>query len=298
MKEKLEAARIRTLAEWRALKDEAAEKGLSFVAAASAEEDGVMFLRHMNANAQIIAKEKGSPGTLKMKCCPYDEYGMFAVGEVKLAAGYFTASLAEIAAGDWKAFIYGDAHIGDPNALLASSQATGERGRVKFWEQADGLYAEVVLPDTQMGRDVAELVAIGVLTECSIGWYYGEEYLERSEGETGARYTSKTGTLREVSMVDRGAFRGQSVELAEETSEPEAAAETETEENEAEDTKAENTITLDIAEFGKIVSLAASKITTELDAEPEEGEAEISADPISQHGHLSLVAGRYNKESL
>ena len=201
----LAAAKLDSQEQWLELKDKARSSSSPFAAGII---DGVATLRNLNANAEIVeaAQANTGPGTLRMKCAPYGEYGMFAFGELKLEPGYFTRSLANIAAGAETAFVFGDAHQGMPAQILASTSATGDRARASFSERPDGLYAEVVLADTQTARDIAELVSQGALDECSIGWRFND--MDAIEEEDEDRYTSPEGTLREVSMVDRGAFVG------------------------------------------------------------------------------------------
>lgn len=285
---------------------EARDSGAPFLMTASEDgprsEPGLAVLQHFNAQAEIVeAPGDHSPGKLKMKCAPYGEYGLLAYfGEVMLGPDYFAESLERLNAGEGKAYIYGDAHIGAPTTLLASTTA----GNVEFWEEDDGLYAEVVLPDTQAGRDVATLVEAGILEECSIGWVFDEIQPAEDAEEDEEKYYSAKGTLREVSMVHRGAYPSQYVEMADEAEDNETAEETNvvsTIKVDTSDMAAASKALIHLAGLNAELRATIEELKAESDEESEEDadeeEAETAArNIISEHGHLTLLAGHKPKE--
>ena len=160
------------------------------------------------------AEDSTSPGTIRMRCVPYGEPGPHWRGSVKFKAGCFTDSLESIAKKETKAYIAADAHELNPTDLLANSLASGKatRGIVTYTDKRDGLWADVVLPNTNAGRDVAELVEIGTIDSCSIGVLI-EEYVSvrTSEDEEMEEMTITNAVNRETSLVARPRFEGAKV---------------------------------------------------------------------------------------
>ena len=113
-----------------------------------------------------------------------------------------------------KAYIAADAHKLNPTDLLANTMATGKatRGIVTYNDKKDGLWADVVLPNTNAGRDVAELVEIGTIDSCSIGVLI-EEYVSvrTQDDEEMEEMTITTAVNRETSLVARPRFEGAKV---------------------------------------------------------------------------------------
>ncbi|RPI25081.1 MAG: phage major capsid protein [Actinobacteria bacterium] len=68
-------------------------------------------------------------------------------------------------------------------------------------ESEDGLYGELHISDTQIGRDVRTLLVDGVLTDVSAG-----VLVDRSKDQNKDGVISRHGTLDHISIVSRGAF--------------------------------------------------------------------------------------------
>jgi hypothetical protein len=90
----------------------------------------------------------------------------------------------------------------DRRELLANTKS----GLLQLRSDERGLAYEVELPDTQKARDVRALVESGVLTEMSFGFYV------RSDAWEGDQRTLKDVDLREVSLVENGAYPQTSAE--------------------------------------------------------------------------------------
>jgi HK97 family phage prohead protease len=90
----------------------------------------------------------------------------------------------------------------DRRELLANTRS----GLLKLGSDTKGLAFEVDLPDTQRARDVRALVEAGVLTEMSFGFYV------RSDAWKGSERTLSEVDLREISIVENGAYPQTSAE--------------------------------------------------------------------------------------
>jgi HK97 family phage prohead protease len=90
----------------------------------------------------------------------------------------------------------------DRRELVANSKS----GLLKLDSDERGLAFEVNLPDTQRARDVRALVEAGVLTEMSFGFFV------RSDAWNGSERTLREVDLREVSIVQNGAYPQTSAE--------------------------------------------------------------------------------------
>lgn len=84
----------------------------------------------------------------------------------------------------------------DPRELVANTKS----GLLQLRSDDHGLAYEVTLPDTQRARDVAALVAAGVMTEMSFGFFV------RSDKWDGSTRTLTGVDLREISIVSQGAY--------------------------------------------------------------------------------------------
>lgn len=91
------------------------------------------------------------------------------------------------------------------NNLLARSG----NGTAKFWEDDYGLFGEVELPNTSLGRDVFELIKTRTLDKCSIGFFY-EDYETERENQR-EKIAVKKANLIEVSFVTFPAYDGTSI---------------------------------------------------------------------------------------
>ena len=158
------------------------------------------------------AEDSTSPGTIRMRCVPYGEPGPHWRGSVKFKAGCFKESLESLGKKETKAYIADDAHELNPTKLLANSLSNATRGTVTYTDKRDGLWADVVLPNTSAGRDVAELVGIGTIDSCSIGVLI-EEYVSvrTQDDEEMEEMTITNAVNRETSLVARPRFEGAKV---------------------------------------------------------------------------------------
>lgn len=84
----------------------------------------------------------------------------------------------------------------DRRELIANSRS----GLLKLDSDERGLAFEVSLPDTQRARDVRAMVEAGILSEMSFGFFV------RSDSWNGSERTLKEVDLREVSIVENGAY--------------------------------------------------------------------------------------------
>jgi HK97 family phage prohead protease len=90
----------------------------------------------------------------------------------------------------------------DPKELLANTKS----GLLQLNSDAKGLAFEVNLPDTQKAKDIRALVEAGVLSEMSFGFFV------RSDAWNGSERTLKEVDLREISIVETGAYGQTSAE--------------------------------------------------------------------------------------
>lgn len=86
----------------------------------------------------------------------------------------------------------------EPDALLGRTSS----GTMRLEEDPQGLRYEIDLPDTQTGRDVAELVDRGDLTGSSFGFVAEQESWREMEGENGQRIAIRT--IESVRLMDVG----------------------------------------------------------------------------------------------
>ena len=84
------------------------------------------------------------------------------------SSGCFDKSLKSINNGTEVSFILGDQHRGDPLSTLAVTKPQWEPGALRYTSQREGLWAEVYLPNTTAGRDMATLVDLDVIAKCSV----------------------------------------------------------------------------------------------------------------------------------
>lgn len=75
-------------------------------------------------------------------------------------------------------------------------------GTLRLAEDERGLRYDVDLPDTQLGRDVAELVGRGDVTGSSFGFVVEQESWRESEEENGRRVAVRT--IESVRLIDVG----------------------------------------------------------------------------------------------
>lgn len=94
----------------------------------------------------------------------------------------------------------------DDNKLLARSG----NGTARFLEDDYGLYVEVDLPNTTLGRDTYELVRNKTLCKCSIGFF--ADKVKHENRQRAEHFTIEEANLLEVSFVTFPAYEGTSVE--------------------------------------------------------------------------------------
>ena len=75
--------------------------------------------------------------------------------------------------------------------------------------RADGLYFKAELPDTQAGRDIYTTIKSGLMNDVSFGFRVSEQRFDR---ENNIRYVEKIPFVREISIVDDGAYQESGVE--------------------------------------------------------------------------------------
>lgn len=111
--------------------------------------------------------------------------------------------------------------------------ARTRNGSLQLETRADGLYFTAVLPNTSAGRDTYESVKSGLLTDMSFGFLPASQQIDKANSTRiidGIRY------VRELSLVDTGAYSDCYVE---------ARAKQEAEEAEAEAQEAEKAAELE-----------------------------------------------------
>ena len=109
----------------------------------------------------------------------------------EVAPTAFDKTLADIAEGRADVVLVID-H--DPQQLLARTRS----GTLKLSKDSHGLKVEATLPDTQLGRDIAELVRRGDAYGMSFS------FLPRKDGET---WQGNRRTLRDVELFDVSVVR-------------------------------------------------------------------------------------------
>lgn len=90
----------------------------------------------------------------------------------------------------------------DRRELLANTKS----GLLQLNSDTKGLAFEVNLPDTQKAKDIRALVEAGVLSEMSFGFFV------RSDAWNGSERTLTEVDLREISIVETGAYGQTSAE--------------------------------------------------------------------------------------
>ena len=110
----------------------------------------------------------------------------------EVAETAFDKTLADIAEGRADVVLVVD-H--DPQQLLARTRS----GTLKLSKDAHGLKVEATLPDTQLGRDIAELVRRGDA--------YGMSFSFLPRNEDGETWQGNRRTLRDVELFDVSVVR-------------------------------------------------------------------------------------------
>lgn len=97
----------------------------------------------------------------------------------------------------------------DPNMLLGRQGA----GTLRLWTDDEGLAFEVDLPDTQVARDVRELVRRGDLDGGSFGFIPGADKWTRAEDGFQVRTHTSVKRLLDASVVTYPAYSGTEIQL-------------------------------------------------------------------------------------
>lgn len=103
----------------------------------------------------------------------------------------------------------------DPNMVLARTKS----GTLKLNEDSFGLYFEMTLPDTQVGRDVYENIRLGNISGCSFSFIVapgGDEWSYDSQRNV-TRTISQFQTIFDVGPVVFPAYQSTSCEISERT---------------------------------------------------------------------------------
>ena len=207
-----------------------------------------------------------SPGTVDMICVPFGVFGpMYWDAEIQFQQGCFDASLTELAddGNPEVAFIQGNGHYSEALDVVASTRAKKERGIVNFEDTAEGLIASVILPNTNAGRDLAELLDQEVLDSCSVGVGIVKYEVELNEDGT-ELMTVTEAILDETSIVLRPRFEAAKAKLAD--AEPDDSEEPEEEELEATADKVEWEA---LEKLAKRIDKQYARILAELKKRPE-----------------------------
>ena len=127
--------------------------------------------------------------------------GFFGGFREKIAPGAFKRTLSEGA--DVRALFNHD-----PSMILGRTKA----GTVELSEDSTGLLTRISPPDTQLGRDVTELIRRGDITQMSFGFIVRKEEVEEEEDQMPLR-TVLDADLFDVSPVTFPAFEETDIEI-------------------------------------------------------------------------------------
>ena len=165
------------------------------------------FLKDCELRVAEPTGDSKSPGTLTGYAAVFDSLSekIFGFYE-KIAKGAFAESLKR--GDDVRAFIE---HEGGLNTLGRSTAGT-----LKIKEDSHGLRSTIVLPNTQAGRDMPELINRGDLTQMSFGFRVpkgGDEWIEGKNGDADVRILTQV-DLFDVSVVALPAYPETDVQVA------------------------------------------------------------------------------------
>jgi hypothetical protein len=165
------------------------------------------FLKECEMRVLDSDGDSSSPGTLTGYAAVFDslseKLGYFYE---KVAKGAFAESLSR--GDDVRAFIE---HEGGLSTLGRSTPGT-----LKLKEDSHGLHATIVLPNTQAGRDMPELISRGDLSQMSFGFRVpkgGDDWIDGKDGEADVRILNKV-DLFDVSVVSLPAYPATDVQMA------------------------------------------------------------------------------------
>jgi uncharacterized protein len=146
--------------------------------------------RRMYAAEFRTATEEGQPTKLVGYCAVFNQPTDLGYFTEVVKPGAFTRTLKDGA--DVRALFNHD-----PNLVLGRTKDGGKSGTLTLEEDDKGLRFEVVMPDTQVARDLMTLVQRGDVDQCSFGFYIREQnWLSSTDAE------GKTTEVREILDVD------------------------------------------------------------------------------------------------
>lgn len=150
-----------------------------------------------------VRRASGSPGTIAGYAAMFNRPSVPLPFIEQLAPGAFRSTLARVKAGEHDVLALTE-HNG--NNLLGRLTA----GNLTLTEDAVGLRFVLELPDTQLGRDVRELVGRGILKGMSFSFAVVKDSWAKGEGGR-SRRTVHDLTMYEVSVVGSPAYPSTSV---------------------------------------------------------------------------------------
>lgn len=151
-----------------------------------------------------VRKAGASPGTIAGYAAMFGKPSVPLNGFIEtLAAGAFKSTLARVARGEHDVLALSE-H--DHKSLLGRMSA----GNLTLEEDRVGLRFTLTLPDTQLGRDVRELVGRGILRGMSFSFGIIRDEWSKGDGQY-RRRTVHDLTMFEVSVVGSPAYPATSV---------------------------------------------------------------------------------------
>lgn len=151
-----------------------------------------------------VRRSGASPGTIAGYAAMFGKPSVPINGFVEtLAAGAFKSTLARVARGEHDVLALSE-H--DHKSLLGRMSA----GNLTLEEDRVGLRFSLTLPDTQLGRDIRELVGSGILRGMSFSFGVIRDEWGKADGQY-RRRTVHDLTMYEVSVVGSPAYPATSV---------------------------------------------------------------------------------------
>ncbi len=172
---------------------------------------------------------------IKMTGLEFDDTYETPYFKERVAPTAFNDTIRDVANGEHTTFILNSHDTGD---LLASTDIRKGEGSVILYTNDKGLYADISLAQTQLGRDIYRLTNLGVLNGASIGFISEEErVLTPPDDSSDPRmtYIQEKVKLIEISFTSFPAYESSDVEIAENINKKERDEHTGDEEVEQED---------------------------------------------------------------
>lgn len=165
------------------------------------------FLKECEIRVLDSEGDSSSPGTLTGYAAVFGSLSENLGGFYeRIVKGAFAESLKR--ADDVRAFIE---HQGGLSTIGRTTAQT-----LKLKEDSHGLHSTILLPNTQAGRDVSELVKSGNLNQMSFGFRVpkdGEDWIDGKDGEADVRELKQV-DLIDVSIVAVPAYAATDVQVA------------------------------------------------------------------------------------